>query len=439
MPVQTPFLSPELEQESEDVQRKRRIADALIARGLQPGEGQMLGRVYVPPNTLSGAINAIGGTLLGKKLQGQQADITARGAAQQQSELERVTRALKGGPVQTIQPDPQEAQQSADYGTPEVGPAQVQAQTPQQAIEGILPTLRTPFGQHLAQGYLGGQLGALVPKKQEPYTLKPGEQRRGPNNEIIATGPDVKPANPETNAPFTLSPGAKRIGPNGEIIADNPRSESATPYYNPVQTAQGIFAFNSRTGKMEQIADANGKPIIGAANDPRLQRELAAARAGGTETGKEQAVAQLDLPRVTANANNAIQLVDQMIGSEDNKVPPHPGFKTSVGVGMGRVEKIIPGSNAADFHALFDQVKGGAFLEAFNSLKGGGQITEIEGKKATDAITRMQTTQSEAEFIKAAREYQSVIRKGLERAQQKAGMPTDRRSQPRGSTTVVNY
>ncbi len=47
-------------------------------------------------------------------------------------------------------------------------------------------------------------------------------------------------------------------------------------------------------------------------------------------------------------------------------------------------------SSPRDFNAMLDQVQGGAFLQAFESLKGGGQITQIEGEKATQAIVRAQ-------------------------------------------------
>ena len=70
---------------------------------------------------------------------------------------------------------------------------------------------------------------------------------------------------------------------------------------------------------------------------------------------------------------------------------------------------------------MLDQVLGGAYLEAFETLKGGGQITVEEGKAATKARTRMSRAQSEKEFIDAAREYQSYIMKGVERAKAKAG------------------
>jgi hypothetical protein len=73
---------------------------------------------------------------------------------------------------------------------------------------------------------------------------------------------------------------------------------------------------------------------------------------------------------------------------------------------------------------LFDQILGGAFLEAFETLKGGGQITVEEGKKATAARTRMSIAQSEKEFIKAAREYQGIVKGAVERARAKAGAAT---------------
>ncbi len=72
---------------------------------------------------------------------------------------------------------------------------------------------------------------------------------------------------------------------------------------------------------------------------------------------------------------------------------------------------------------MLNQSKGGAFLEAFKALKGGGQITEIEGKKATDAIARMDRSQSKAEFDKALSDYEGVIKLGVDRANQLAGKP----------------
>ena len=84
--------------------------------------------------------------------------------------------------------------------------------------------------------------------------------------------------------------------------------------------------------------------------------------------------------------------------------------------------RFVPGTDAAGFTALFDQVKGGAFMEAFQALKGAGAITEKEGEKATGALTRMSLAQSEKEFVAAAREFQDVVRNGVQNAQKKTNL-----------------
>lgn len=120
-------------------------------------------------------------------------------------------------------------------------------------------------------------------------------------------------------------------------------------------------------------------------------------------------------------AADAISQIDALIGGEGRA--PHPGFESAVGLSVPKVmgAGFIPGTQTSDFNKRLDQLKGGAFLEAFQTLKGGGQITEVEGKKATAAITRMDTAQSEAEFVAAAKEFRDILARGLEKAKAKGG------------------
>jgi hypothetical protein len=102
---------------------------------------------------------------------------------------------------------------------------------------------------------------------------------------------------------------------------------------------------------------------------------------------------------------------------------PAAGFETAVGFGLPSY--LTPaGSSAADFKVRLDQIKDRTFLQAFESLKGSGQITEKEGEKATSALNRMSSAQSEIEFIKAAREFEQNLRTGMDMAKKKAGLPT---------------
>jgi hypothetical protein len=171
--------------------------------------------------------------------------------------------------------------------------------------------------------------------------------------------------------------------------------------------------------------------------DPTVQAKLAASKAAGTTTGKAQAAAAIALPNAIATSESLLSKIDAMVGTpavkdKSGKVinagtAPHPGFTGAVGMGrlqtlgIPGVEQLIPGTPAADFKARFDEIMGGAFLEAFETLKGGGAITETEGKKATAAKTRMSLAQSEKEFLAAANEYKAIVKTGIERARKKAG------------------
>jgi hypothetical protein len=165
--------------------------------------------------------------------------------------------------------------------------------------------------------------------------------------------------------------------------------------------------------------------------DPVLQQRLAVAKATGEAIAKGDVTAQQALPTIISRATETMQQIDQMVGKQEVRdksgkliqaaTAPHPGFENAVGTTWLPGARFLPGTDAAGFQTLFDQVKGGAFMEAFQALKGGGSITEKEGEKGTAAITRMSLATDEAEFTKAAREFQEIIRKGVQHAQQRAG------------------
>lgn len=197
---------------------------------------------------------------------------------------------------------------------------------------------------------------------------------------------------------------------------------STTPYYQFISTPEGVVAADARSGNVS-MASVNGKPVVKASDDPTLQGNISQSKESGKTFGEESAKATLDYPRIVSNAETALKNVDEIL--------KHPGFGTAVGKSsMFGVQK-IPGTDAYDFINRLDQVKGGAFLEAFNTLKGGGQITEVEGKKATQAITRMDNATSEEEFRAAANDYASVIRNGMNRAKLRAG---NKAKAPQGAT-----
>jgi hypothetical protein len=129
------------------------------------------------------------------------------------------------------------------------------------------------------------------------------------------------------------------------------------------------------------------------------------------------------LPEAIAMNNDAIRKIDEMIGGidakgnplEGAKGQPHPGLSKATGLGGG-VMRFFSGTEGKNFEIRHKEVLSQAFLDAFEALKGGGAITEKEGEKATSARTRMDLAQSKAEYIDAAREYQGVLKRGVENA-----------------------
>lgn len=190
----------------------------------------------------------------------------------------------------------------------------------------------------------------------------------------------------------------------------------ADPYKTVIYDNQGnAYNHDARTGNVEPI-QAGGRQFQGAKYSAELEKNIATNKAIGKELGEAQGGAQVNEGQLVDSGNYMVDLLDELVN--------HPGKSAVVGMPdwsdpSGKFAP-IPGSPSADFMARWKQVQGKQFLEAFNGLKGAGQITEKEGEKATEAIGRLQTSQSEEAFDNAARELQNIVYKGIQRARNKA-------------------
>lgn len=132
------------------------------------------------------------------------------------------------------------------------------------------------------------------------------------------------------------------------------------------------------------------------------------------------------------NIEQSISSADQ-VSTQVDELLSHPGFSSAVGYSLrksipftGDVDLSLPGggfaqgSDAAGFAERLKQLKGGAFLQARQQLKGAGAISDTESNKAESATTRMSLATDEKEFRAAAAEYKDIIQKGQERLRQKA-------------------
>jgi hypothetical protein len=193
---------------------------------------------------------------------------------------------------------------------------------------------------------------------------------------------------------------------------------------------QDIQAATTRRG--QDLVDVRTREGQAMQYNPDIQAKIAEAKASGEFMGKNKAAATAALPGALEAAKEGIRLIDEMVGKapvvENGKViekgtAPHPGFKNYVGAALVPGMRFVEGSDTASFEVRQKQIEGKAFLEAFQTLKGGGAITEKEGEKGTAAIMRMNKASNEKEYTAAARELQGVLRTGMDRARAKAGNP----------------
>lgn len=134
-------------------------------------------------------------------------------------------------------------------------------------------------------------------------------------------------------------------------------------------------------------------------------------KAKATKVGEIEGENTAKLPATIDQAQTALRLVDEL--------QRHPALNSTIGPVAGRLPAI--GGQQADAINRIDQLKGQAFLSAFSSLRGGGQISNIEGEKATQAVTRLQRATSPEAFNLALNDLREVLHLGLKNAYLQAG------------------
>jgi len=168
--------------EAQALERRRKLAELMQQQSLEP--------LQAPPSSGGWAVPMSPLAPLAKMLQGyaggrgmQQADerskaLAARIRGDREADYGMLMQGMQGRPEQTIQPDPQEVSQAADYGTPAVAPSTAPAIAPGQFNPAMIAQLRTPETQQAAMN--------MWMQQQKPTALGRSLVRPG-TGEVIAT------------------------------------------------------------------------------------------------------------------------------------------------------------------------------------------------------------------------------------------------------------
>jgi hypothetical protein len=130
------------------------------------------------------------------------------------------------------------------------------------------------------------------------------------------------------------------------------------------------------------------------------------------ETAKTKASEIAGAPLAYNSAVQTLKNIDAAIS--------HPSREMATGASsfMG----MIPATGARDYASRIEQLGGTQFLEAYKDLKGGGAISQEEGKKAEKAVARIQDRSlREEDHLQALKEYRDIVEAGAKRALQKMG------------------
>lgn len=430
-------LPPDLASQDEAAKQQEALAQILMQRSLQPVQS---GNSMSPVSPLQGIAQIIAARRAGALYKGALDKRTQLGTEYNQRMTEGVNDYIRQRFGETSARPAMDAELTGDASPVTTGA------NPRAAMVQAL-TSRNPVLQGLGAMDYKQELELNKPRVLAADTrlVFPGGERPD-----VTNTPGSKKAIPDNWASF-LPPGAQRDsndppgmfrlkGPDGQPdvysmefdrgqlfgykkLDNGPTvnlNGGRSPYHLPLSTPQGIFDWDARTGAMTQKLGPDGKPIMKATDDPGNRGAVAAAQHAGTVAGTLTEQVRQKLPMLETTVGQANALINEMVGSPDGKIKPHPGFQGYVGWTWKPGMRFIEGSPEANFEAILKQIKGRAFMQAYETLKGGGQITEIEGQKGTEALTRMSKAQNEEEFTKAARDFQEVLNVGLARARQQA-------------------
>lgn len=179
-----------------------------------------------------------------------------------------------------------------------------------------------------------------------------------------------------------------------------------------------------------------GAPLrIGGAGDVEAAK-IAAQNAAAAQTAQAQGLITQEKDLASKRVELMQQLPKMKAQSEGmdraiTELENHPGLDSIL---QGSIMGALPNEgkaalvarglqtfldkDGADAMAAYDNVVGKVYQQAFETLRGGGQITEKETERTANAYARLQRAQSKAQFREALAELRAAIKAGYVRMEQ---------------------
>jgi hypothetical protein len=147
---------------------------------------------------------------------------------------------------------------------------------------------------------------------------------------------------------------------------------------------------------------------------------LAGAKQGAVVDAKTAAAARAALPGAEAAATIALNAIDLL---RNDKAGLEEQFGNILGIPQ-QMTPAWPQTPKANWQANFEQAKGQAFMAARQMLKGGGQITDYEGRRGEAAYSRMEAAAKQGDmntFLLALEDFEQAVLDGYNKLKEVAG------------------
>lgn len=288
-------------------------------------------------------------------------------------------------------------QPQRDLQAEKIAAQKQQAQQLQTAIANLRDKYQRPdLADAVSQGYDVNKAWQDVLTKSQPANLPSSVQEY----QFYADQEKAAGRQPKS---FSDYQAGTRPGIKGSLGATLPFMDPQTQQLHPIQ----MFSDGSRMDM-----------VTGAAPDPGLvyaPYDLAGQRAGGAADANTAAAARTSLPGAEQAYAITKKAIDQLSNDSSVQAGQRENFGNVLGVPQ-QMLPILPKTNRANFQNVIDQLSGQAFLNIRQALKGAGQVTDFEGAKGEDAISRMKNAASrgdEAAFKQAVIDFNTALDNGM--------------------------
>jgi hypothetical protein len=167
--------------------------------------------------------------------------------------------------------------------------------------------------------------------------------------------------------------------------------------------------------------DGTFKPVDTGGMTPLGPYDTNALKAAGTAYGRNTGGAQFDLPAAQLTTQ---QTLDAITSVRNQSAGMEEQFGNILGVPQ-QILPTMPASERANFQIETNRLINRTFLEAREVLRGGGQITDFESRKAEGAISNLEEAMARGDkelFQKSLNELEQAVRDGYAKLETQASV-----------------